>query len=193
MSFADVVRLASKYTVAQCWSGMILPFATKPENDQRARIPLSSRSSNGFRCYSFRCRAWRNRSEVNLLVGRDIQREFGQEPQVTLMMPILAGTDVLRRWVNLSITTLVSTIRQRYLWQTLSIPDKLIYQYFELANRCSKKELLEIKKSLDNPKTNPLILNVLLHAHLFRCIIHRKRQLVPKRNSIDICREKYSG
>ena len=94
--------------------------------------------------------------KFNLLVGRDIQREFGQEPQVTLMMPILAGTDGIEK-MSKSLDNYIGvndTPKDIY-GKTLSIPDKLIYQYFELATDVPKKELLEIKKSLDNPKTNP--------------------------------------
>jgi tyrosyl-tRNA synthetase len=89
-------------------------------------------------------------------VGRDIQREFGQEPQVTLMMPILAGTDGVEKMSkSLDNYIGVSDTPKDIYGKTLSIPDKLIYQYFELATDVPTKELLEIKKSLDNPKINP--------------------------------------
>ena len=94
--------------------------------------------------------------KFNLLVGRDIQREYNQEPQVILTMPILIGTDgVDKMSKSLDNYIGISESPKEIFGKTLSIPDKLIYQYFELVTDVLRKELAEIKSSLDNVKTNP--------------------------------------
>jgi tyrosyl-tRNA synthetase len=94
--------------------------------------------------------------KFNLLVGRDIQREYHQEPQVILTMPILVGTDGIDKMSkSLDNYIGISDSPKEIFGKTLSIPDKLIYQYFELVTDISKQELIEIKSSLENDKTNP--------------------------------------
>ena len=157
MSFADVIRLASKYTVARMLERddfTIRYKAGEPISVHEFLYPLAQAMDSV--AIHADVELGGTDQKFNLLVGRDIQREFGQEPQVTLMMPILVGTDGVEKMSkSLDNYIGVSDTPKDIYGKTLSIPDKLIYQYFELATDVSKKELLEIKKSLDNPKINP--------------------------------------
>ena len=157
MSFADVIRLASKYTVARMLERddfTIRYKAGEPISVHEFLYPLAQAMDSV--AIHADVELGGTDQKFNLLVGRDIQREFGQEPQVTLMMPILAGTDGVEK-MSKSLDNYIgfNDSPKDIYGKTLSIPDKLIYQYFELATDVSKKELLEIKKSLDNPKINP--------------------------------------
>jgi tyrosyl-tRNA synthetase len=157
MSFADVIRLASKYTIARMLERddfTIRYKAGEPISVHEFLYPLAQAMDSV--AIHADVELGGTDQKFNLLVGRDIQREFGQEPQVTLMMPILAGTDGIEKMSkSLDNYIGVSDTPKDIYGKTLSIPDKLIYQYFELATDVPKKELLEIKKSLDNPNTNP--------------------------------------
>jgi tyrosyl-tRNA synthetase len=157
MSFADVIRLASKYTVARMLERddfTIRYKAGEPISVHEFLYPLAQAMDSV--AIHADVELGGTDQKFNLLVGRDIQREFGQEPQVTLMMPILAGTDGIEKMSkSLDNYIGVSDTPKDIYGKTLSIPDKLIYQYFELATDVPMKELLEIKKSLDNPNTNP--------------------------------------
>ena len=157
MSFADVIRLASKYTVARMLERddfTIRYKAGEPISVHEFLYPLAQAMDSV--AIHADVELGGTDQKFNLLVGRDIQREFGQEPQVTLMMPILAGTDGVEKMSkSLDNYIGVSDTPKDIYGKTLSIPDRLIYQYFELATDVPKKELLEIKKSLDNPNTNP--------------------------------------
>ncbi|MGA3286782.1 MAG: tyrosine--tRNA ligase [Bacteroidota bacterium] len=157
MSFADVIRLASKYTIARMLERddfTIRYKAGEPISVHEFLYPLAQAMDSV--AIHADVELGGTDQKFNLLVGRDIQREFGQEPQVTLMMPILAGTDGIEKMSkSLDNYIGVSDTPKDIYGKTLSIPDKLIYQYFELATDVPKKELLEIKKSLDNPDTNP--------------------------------------
>ena len=157
MTFADVIRLASKYTVARMLE------RDDFTNRYKAGEPISVHEFLYPLAQAMDSVAIRSDVELggtdqrfNLLVGRDIQREYGQEPQVTLMMPILAGTDGVEKMSkSLDNYIGVNDSPKEIYGKTLSIPDKLIYQYFELATDVPIKDLAEIKSSLENSKVNP--------------------------------------
>ena len=157
MSFADVIRLASKYTVARMLERddfTIRYKAGEPISVHEFLYPLAQAMDSV---------AIRSDVELggtdqkfNLLVGRDIQREYDQEPQVILTMPILVGTDgVDKMSKSLDNYIGVSDSPKDIFGKTLSIPDKLIYQYFELVTDVPKQELAGIKSSLEDITTNP--------------------------------------
>ena len=94
--------------------------------------------------------------KFNNLIGRDMQKRFGQEPQVVLLMPLLEGTDgsdKMSKSLNNYIG--ISDEPKEIFGKTMSIPDVLIYKYFELGTRLPLSKLEEIKKSLEDPKNNP--------------------------------------
>jgi tyrosyl-tRNA synthetase len=94
--------------------------------------------------------------KFNLLVGRDIQREYGQDPQVILTMPLLLGTDGVEK-MSKSFDNYIGiseSPREMY-GKTLRIHDTLIYTYFELASDVSNKELAHIKRQLADRSVNP--------------------------------------
>ena len=94
--------------------------------------------------------------KFNLLVGRDIQREYGLEPQVILTTPILIGTDGVEKMSkSLDNYIGVSESPKEIYGKTLRIPDYLIYSYFELASDVSNVELAELKQQLSDKRTNP--------------------------------------
>jgi tyrosyl-tRNA synthetase len=157
MSFSDVIRLASKYTVARMLERddfTVRYKAGEPISVHEFLYPLAQAMDSV--AIQSDVELGGTDQKFNLLVGRDIQREFGQEPQVTLMMPILIGTDGVEK-MSKSLDNYISVndSPKDIYGKTLSIPDKLIYQYFELATDVSKQELVHIKKSLDDTKTNP--------------------------------------
>jgi tyrosyl-tRNA synthetase len=157
MSFVDVIQLASKYTVARMLERddfTIRYKAGEPISVHEFLYPLAQ-AMDSVAIHSD-VELGGTDQRFNLLVGRDIQREFGQEPQVTLMMPILVGTDGTEK-MSKSLDNYIGvneTPKDIY-GKTLSIPDKLIYQYYELATDVPKKELVKIKSSLEDSKINP--------------------------------------
>ncbi len=92
----------------------------------------------------------------NLLVGRDIQREYGQEPQIVITMRLLLGTagvDKMSKSMEnyIGINDPPNEISGR----TMSISDDLILPYFELATRISQEKINKVKQRLDggeNPR-----------------------------------------
>ena len=95
--------------------------------------------------------------KFNLLVGRNLQKVAGMDPQVIITTPILEGTDGTEKMSKSydNYIGLTDTPSDQY-GRTLSIPDTLIGRYFEFATDLSSDELEEInndlKKGLSNPR-----------------------------------------
>jgi tyrosyl-tRNA synthetase len=157
MSFADVIRLASKYTVARMLERddfTIRYKAGEPISVHEFLYPLAQAMDSV--AIHADVELGGTDQKFNLLVGRDIQREYDQEPQVILTMPILVGTDgVDKMSKSLDNYIGISESPKEIFGKTLSIPDKLIYQYFELVTDVPAQELAVIKSSLENVQTNP--------------------------------------
>jgi tyrosyl-tRNA synthetase len=186
MSFTDVIRLASKYTIARMMERddfNIRYKAGEPISVHEFLYPLAQAMDSV--AIQADVELGGTDQKFNLLVGRDIQREFGLAPQVALMMPIIAGTDGIEKMSkSLDNYIGVNDSAKDIFGKTLSIPDKLIYQYYELATDVSKKELLEIKKSLEDPNINPRDLKRQLAQTLVQ-MYHSKEAAVNAQEEFD--------
>ncbi len=157
MSFADVISLGGKYTVARMLE------RDDFEKRYKAGEPISMHELLYPLAQAMDSVAVRSDVELggtdqkfNLLVGRDIQREFGQDPQVTLTMPILAGTDGVEKMSkSLDNYIGISDEPQQIYGKTLSIPDTLIYDYMLLATTMPATELAEVRQQFDKGTANP--------------------------------------
>ncbi len=94
--------------------------------------------------------------KFNLLVGRNLQKEYGQEPQVALTMPILEGTDGVQK-MSKSLGNYIGIDEEPYemFGKTMSIPDDLIIRYFELTTRIPLAEIDDMKKTMATGELNP--------------------------------------
>lgn len=94
--------------------------------------------------------------KFNLLVGRHLQREYGHEPQVALMMPILEGTDGVQK-MSKSLGNYIGVNDDPYemFGKTMSIPDNLITRYFELLTRVPMAQVKEMAQGMEQGTMNP--------------------------------------
>jgi len=94
--------------------------------------------------------------KFNLLVGRHLLREYGYEPQIAIMMPILEGTDGVQK-MSKSLGNYIGVNEEPYemFGKTMSITDELIIRYFELLTTVSMQEVSDIKKGMQSGKINP--------------------------------------
>lgn len=157
MNFEDVIKLAAKYTVARMLERDDFTKrykAGEPISIHELLYPLAQAMDSV--AVNSDVELGGTDQKFNLLVGRDIQREYGQEPQVILTMPLLVGTDGVEKMSKSYDNYIgISESPKEIYGKTLSIPDNLIYIYYELASDISSSELKEIKKQLDDPKINP--------------------------------------
>lgn len=94
--------------------------------------------------------------KFNLLMGREIQKHFGQEPQVVITMPLLEGLDGVQK-MSKSLNNYVGVDdTPGVMFQKLvSMPDTLIWRYFELLSLKSNDEIEEIRRQIEqgaNPR-----------------------------------------
>ena len=157
MGFSDVIKLSSKYTVARM---LERDDFTKRYKDG---VPISVHEflyplAQGYDSVHLQSDVELGGTDqkFNLLVGRDLQKEAGQSPQIIITTPILEGTDGVEKMSKsydnyIGLTDSPSEIYGR----TLSIPDSLIGRYFELATKISSEKLIAIKDDLEQGVSNP--------------------------------------
>jgi tyrosyl-tRNA synthetase len=92
--------------------------------------------------------------KFNNLVGRDVQKRYGKEPQCVITMPLLEGIDGSEKMSkSLDNAIGISEDPKDIFGKTMRIPDNLIYKYFELGTQISVNELKEIKdKITESPR-----------------------------------------
>jgi tyrosyl-tRNA synthetase len=157
MTFEDVIRLASKYTVARMLERDDFSKRYKsgePISIHELLYPLAQAMDSV--AIEADVELGGTDQKFNLLVGRDIQREFGQEPQVIITMPLLVGTDGVEK-MSKSLDNYIAFNDPPFemYGKTMSIPDELIYDYFLLTTDLSPTEIENIKKQLNDPNVNP--------------------------------------
>lgn len=94
--------------------------------------------------------------KFNLLVGRELMREFNMEPQVVMMLPILEGTDGIRKMSKsygnyIGITESPDSM----FGKIMSIPDALISKYFELTTDLPVTRITAYRTALESGTVNP--------------------------------------
>ncbi len=93
----------------------------------------------------------------NLMVGRDLQRDAGQEPQVCITMPLLEGLDGVRK-MSKSYGNYVgiSDDPKDMFGKLMSISDELMWKYYELLTEIPLEKITEMKKGVANEKIHPM-------------------------------------
>ncbi len=94
--------------------------------------------------------------KFNLVAGRHIQEAYGQVPQCILTLPVLVGLDGVNRMSkSLGNYIGVDESAKQIFGKVMSIPDNLIYSYFELVTDADKASLEEAKTKLFSTEFNP--------------------------------------
>ena len=95
--------------------------------------------------------------KFNLLTGRDIQREYGQEPQVCMMMPILVGLDGQRKMSkSLGNYVGITEAPDEMFGKMMSMPDELMWSYYELVTDRTPYEIAILRKEVAGGKLHPM-------------------------------------
>ncbi|MGC2276163.1 MAG: tyrosine--tRNA ligase [Candidatus Binatus sp.] len=90
--------------------------------------------------------------KFNMLVGRDLQRHFGQDPQAVMTMPLLEGLDGVRK-MSKSLGNYVGlTDKPEDMYgKLMSVPDKLMVRYYELLTTATAEEIAAVKSGGMHP------------------------------------------
>ena len=146
MNFEDVIKLLSHYTVARIMERD--DFKNRFENN----LPLSMHELLYPLMQGYDSVALESDIEIggtdqtfNVLVGREIQKDYGQEPQVVMTFPLLVGLDgkekmskSLGNYIGISEDPFVKVEK------AMKIPDECLRQYYELATDMPIEEIDEI-------------------------------------------------
>jgi tyrosyl-tRNA synthetase len=91
--------------------------------------------------------------KFNLLMGRNLQREYGQESQVAMITPLLEGTDGVQKMSkSLGNYIGINEPPQEIFGKVMSISDELMWRYYELCTDLSLLEINQLKASEQNPR-----------------------------------------
>ncbi len=158
MDFADVIRLSSKYTVARMLERD--DFHKRYEDNKPIGIheffyPLMQ----GYDSIAIEADVELGGTDqrFNLLVGRNLQKEYGQEPQVLVMMPILEGLDGTEK-MSKSLDNYIGIEDgpSEMYGKVMSIPDDLIVRYYELVTNVDVDKVKQIKEDIEVNNVNPM-------------------------------------
>jgi len=94
----------------------------------------------------------------NLLMGRELQKEFSQKPQIAITMPILVGTDGIEK-MSKSLGNYIGVDEPPHeiFGKVMSIPDNIMMDYFRLVTTLDNEEIKEIEDNIKKEKLNPSI------------------------------------
>jgi tyrosyl-tRNA synthetase len=93
----------------------------------------------------------------NLLMGRELQREYGQEPQVILTMPLLEGTDGVHKMSkSLGNYIGINDLPEDIFGKVMSLSDALMFRYYELLSDCPLSEIASLRTGIENGSRHPM-------------------------------------
>ncbi len=157
LNFTSVIELAAKYTLARML-----------ERDDFAKrykegLPISIHElfyplMQGYDSVELKAdvEIGGTDQKFNLLMGRTLQKEYGQAPQIAITMPILEGLDGVHK-MSKSLGNYIGideAPREMY-GKTMSLPDELMARYFELVTAVSLEELRGIEAGLKDGSLHP--------------------------------------
>jgi tyrosyl-tRNA synthetase len=167
-SLADVIKLTSKFTVAQ--------FLAREDFNNRFKagkpIAITEFMYPLLQAYdSVAVQAdvefGGQDQKFNFLVGRELQTMMGQRPQQCFMTALLVGTDGVHKMSkSLGNYIGVDESPDEIYGKVMALADNMIIQYFELLTDVSDSELMEFKRQIAGNTINPMVLKKRLAVEL---------------------------
>ena len=158
MTFEDVIRLSAKYTVAR--------MLERDDFEKRYKEgrPIAVHEFFYPLCQGYDSVALKADVELggtdqkfNILVGRDLQRSYEQEPQICLLMPILEGTDGVQK-MSKSLGNYIGINEPpgEIFGKVMSISDEMMYRYYLLLTTKTAEDVEAMKKSIVSGSLHPM-------------------------------------
>lgn len=170
MNFADVLRLASSYTVARMMERDDFSKRFKegrPIGVHEFMYPLMQ----GYDSVALRADVEFGGTDqtFNLLMGRHLQEVEGQEPQVVITMPLLEGLDGVQKMSkSLGNYIGIDEAPKEMYGKAMSIPDELMLRYFMLVTDMPIEEQEDMEKRLESGELHPRDAKMLLARTIVR-------------------------
>jgi len=168
MTFGDVLGLTAKYNVAR--------MLERDDFDKRYKggVPITILEFmyplvQGYDSVVLRADVELGGSDqkFNLLVGRDLQREYGQEPQVIMTVPLLVGLDGVQK-MSKSLHNYVGINEppKDIFGKIMSISDELMFTYFELVTDVPRDEIAGYREGIGKGTVHPRDVKVILAKNI---------------------------
>jgi tyrosyl-tRNA synthetase len=121
----------------------------------------------------------------NLLVGRSIQKSYGQESQCILTMPILEGLDGVQKMSkSLNNYIAVEDSPKDMFGKTMRLSDELMLRFYELLSDLNTADFEKLKADLKSGAAHPRDVKVRLAKFLLNVFMARRQQKIRKKNSM---------
>lgn len=154
----EMIRLCAQYTVARILERD--DFAKR----MKGNLPISVHEllyplAQGYDSVALQADVEMGGTDqkFNLLVGRDLMREFGQEPQVILMMPLLEGLDGVEKMSkSLGNYVGITETPDDMFGKLMSISDTLMFRYYELLTDFSLSDIQSLKQAVADGSRHPM-------------------------------------
>ncbi len=192
MNFNDLLKLTSKFTIArllerddfsiryQKGTPIFLHEFLYPVMQGYDSVALKSDVEIGGTDQKF-----------NMLAGRSLQIDFGQDPQVVITMPILEGIDGVQR-MSKSLGNYIGLTEpaKEMFGKVMSIPDELMIRYFNLATNLEEDEVKKIEKGLNDGTLHPAEVKRRLGREIVTLYYDRKTALEAQAEFDRVFKEK---
>jgi tyrosyl-tRNA synthetase len=158
LTASEWIRLASRYTVARMLERDDFTKrlkASQPIAIHELLYPLAQAYDSVFLNVDFEFGG--TDQKFNLLVGRDIMREYGLEPQAILTTPLLEGTDGVEK-MSKSLGNCIAFTEpaEDIFGKIMSISDSLMLRYWMLLTDVSAAEIEEMKRGMETGACHPM-------------------------------------
>jgi len=192
LSFADIINLSSKYTVARMLERDDFNKRFK-ENQPISISEFLYPLAQAYDSISIEADVELGGTDqlFNLLVGRRLQEEFGQTPQVVLTMPLIEGTDGnLKMSKSYDNYIAFNDSPEDIFGKVMSIPDHLIVKYMKYLTDLPKDKIKDIEDQIKNEEVNPRDIKMILAEEIVAMLYNKKEAEKAKQNFVSIFQKK---
>ena len=169
LGYEGIIRLAAKYTVSQMLEREDFHkrfIDEKPIALHELLYPLAQ----GYDSVALEADVELGGTDqkFNLLVGRELQRHYAQQPQIVLTMPLLEGTDGVQKMSKSYGNYIgITETPQEMFGKVMSISDELMWRYYELLTDVSMADIEGMKREVAGGSAHPMKLK----QELGKCIV----------------------
>jgi len=170
MTFADVLDLTARYNVARMLERDDFSNRYK-DNKPISILEFMYPLVQGYDSVALKAdiELGGTDQKFNLLVGRDLQREYGQEPQVIMTVPLLVGLDGVQK-MSKSLNNYIGIEEspREIFGKVMSISDEVMFLYYELVTDVPREQINESRKGLESGELHPRDVKVKLAKEICR-------------------------
>ena len=186
LKFEDVIRLCSKYTIAR--------LLERDEFSKRYKegVPIFVHEilyslAQGFDSVALECDVEMGGTDqtFNLLVGREIQRDYGQPPQIVATVPILEGLDGVEKMSKSKGNYIgIAEPADVMFRKVMQISDDLMYRYYELLTDMPMNEIERLRSDVATGRRDPMQVKMELASRIV-ADFHSESQAAAARAAFD--------